>query len=58
MERYFMFIKPNGDVSGLFKSNDEDMIADQLQRMRLALVSMAEISREEHAQLEREMEQW
>lgn len=56
MERYFKFIKYNGDTTALFKSNDEEMIVDQKQRVKFAPVSMVEISEDEYKQLEREMD--
>ena len=57
-ERYFKFVKSNFDVSGLFKSNDAEMIIDQQKRMRMALTALVEISQEEYEKLERELERW
>lgn len=55
-DRYFKFVGPDGDVSGLFRSNDEKMIEDQRQKMQFAMIRLAEISKEEFLQRAREME--
>jgi len=54
--RYFKFVKYNGDLSGLFKSNSPEVIEDQRERMRYAMTSLLEISKEEYERIELEID--
>ncbi|MGF6357120.1 hypothetical protein ABIE27_005059 [Paenibacillus sp. 4624] len=55
-DQYFKFVGPDGEVSGLFRSNDEQKIEDQRQKMKFATITLAEISKDEFFQLAKEMD--
>ncbi|MNC81563.1 hypothetical protein D3C75_1347310 [compost metagenome] len=55
-DQYFKFVGTDGEVSGLFRSNDKQKIEDQRQKMQFAMITLAEISKEDFFRLAEEMD--